>query len=47
MSLGYARCPVCRKERRTTNTGRIKQHRKWDGKKMVACEGSLKPPAAK
>jgi len=44
---GYARCPVCQKERQTTGTGRMTGHNRWDEKKgkMVYCLGSLQRPA--
>lgn len=40
-------CPVCRKERETKSKGGglvMKDHRRWDGAKMVHCAGSGKPP---
>ena len=40
-------CPVCRKEREIKKKGGslvMKDHRRWDGIKMVDCEGSQKPP---
>jgi hypothetical protein len=42
---GYAKCPICYKERQTTATGRMINHRKWTGVRMVHCEGSMMKPA--
>jgi hypothetical protein len=42
---GYARCPVCGKERQTTGTGRMINHNMWNGKKMVKCGGSMSKPS--
>ncbi len=45
----FAACPVCKKERRLVKRGGaivLCDHRRWDEKekKMVPCEGRLKPP---
>lgn len=45
----FKTCAVCRKERQTT-TGRrqtLKQHNRWNGSKMVPCEGSGRAPLAR
>lgn len=41
---GYVRCPICGKERQTTGTGKIINHRRWNGIIMVHCPGSLQRP---
>ena len=41
----YKICPECGKERETNSrTGKMVSHKRWDGKGMVYCEGSLYPP---
>lgn len=45
----FKKCPVCKMERQTT-TGRkpaLKKHNRWDGSKMVPCEGSGRAPFAR
>jgi hypothetical protein len=48
MSGSYRRCPDCKRERPASAGGRIRRHRRQDGKnpdgsaKMIPCEGSLK-----
>jgi hypothetical protein len=43
---GWGKCAGCGKERQITSRGRIVSHRKWTGKGMITCPGSLLPPAA-
>lgn len=50
MNAGNFRtCSVCRKERQTTSGRKpvLKQHNRWNGSKMVACEGSGRAPLAR
>lgn len=44
---GFSLCPVCQKERETKGKRGglvMTDHRRWDGKQMVHCAGSGKPP---
>ena len=44
---GYAVCRGCLKQRQTTSTGLITSHRRWNGREMIHCPGSLHSPVKK
>ena len=41
--VNYKTCSGCGKPKKT-RSNRVLQHNRWNGKEMVLCSGSFKPP---